>query len=185
MLKVCTKCGLEKDENYFYYRSRISKLRHAQCKECTSNEVSEYQRTEKGQEVRKKAYTKYASKSSSKIKAAKRQAEYRNNNREDYLEKQRIYREQPHVKEQIKNRLLMYKYGITLKEKKTMWKEQNKKCLICFKDIDFKEAVVDHDHETGEIRGILCNNCNAMIGFAADDTGVLESAINYLSKKLY
>ena len=39
---------------------------------------------------------------------------------------------------------------------------------------------VDHDHETGEVRGILCNCCNKVIGYAYEDTAILESAIKYL-----
>lgn len=42
--------------------------------------------------------------------------------------------------------------------------------------------VVDHDHKTGNTRGVLCNHCNVGIGFLRDDAEVLQRAIEYLDK---
>lgn len=42
---------------------------------------------------------------------------------------------------------------------------------------------VDHCHETGTVRGLLCFNCNAMLGKARDDIKVLQEAIKYLTKE--
>jgi len=40
---------------------------------------------------------------------------------------------------------------------------------------------IDHDHKTGELRGLLCHNCNLVIGHAKDSVETLESAIKYLT----
>lgn len=51
-------------------------------------------------------------------------------------------------------------YGITLTDYMEMAKKQKNKCLICNKK---KKLAVDHDHETGVVRGLLCINCNAFL----------------------
>ena len=46
-------------------------------------------------------------------------------------------------------------------------KKQGNKCMLCqrsFDDLDPKDAVLDHDHRTGCVRGVLCRNCNGMEG---------------------
>lgn len=50
-------------------------------------------------------------------------------------------------------------------------------CEICSSR---KRLVIDHDHNSGNIRGILCNMCNTMIGYAHEDTHVLIAAIEYI-----
>ena len=76
---------------------------------------------------------------------------------------------------------LLRKYGITMKQKQKMVVAQNGKCAICKKELGVgANTCVDHDHKTGEIRGILCNKCNSAIGFLDDDLVILERAARYL-----
>ena len=42
--------------------------------------------------------------------------------------------------------------------------------------------VVDHDHETGDVRGVLCNPCNIILGKAKDNPDILKNAANYLTE---
>ena len=63
--------------------------------------------------------------------------------------------------------------------------QQNEKCLIC-KNL-LKNSIqinVDHCHVTGNVRGILCNNCNLLLGHAKDSIKILQSAQNYLKNIL-
>jgi hypothetical protein len=53
-------------------------------------------------------------------------------------------------------------------------------CAICGKERTERFWSVDHNHETGSVRGLLCQNCNALLGMAKDDIRVLQSAIEYL-----
>lgn len=59
-------------------------------------------------------------------------------------------------------------------------------CPICGKnfcnnDNSLKDIVIDHDHKSGVIRGLLCNNCNTLLGMAKDNILTLYSAILYLN----
>lgn len=61
---------------------------------------------------------------------------------------------------------------------------QNNTCPICLNNLDASEkrAHIDHDHKTGQVRGILCNNCNRGIGYLKDNTESLDRAKAYLLK---
>ncbi|MGS2645839.1 endonuclease VII domain-containing protein [Streptosporangium sp. G12] len=75
------------------------------------------------------------------------------------------------------------KYGITADEYDQMLESQNGVCLICSgPPPNGRPLVVDHCHSTGDVRGLLCNNCNALLGMAADDIQRLTAAITYLEK---
>ena len=76
----------------------------------------------------------------------------------------------------------MKEYGITLDEYNEMFAEQNGCCAVCEKhQIEFKDSLsVDHCHETGDVRGLLCFKCNTGIGKLGDNIEGLERALKYL-----
>jgi hypothetical protein len=117
--------------------------------------------------------------------------------------KHREYNKLPHVKEKknIKQqiyrdknrpRIKMYNlvndlkrhYGMTVSQYEEMAKNHNFKCAICgVPQVELnRKLAVDHCHETGKIRGLLCGNCNTAIGKMKDSTDILRSAISYLEK---
>ncbi|MCK9543603.1 MAG: endonuclease VII domain-containing protein [Novosphingobium sp.] len=56
-------------------------------------------------------------------------------------------------------------------------------CQICkTKLIEKKKMYIDHNHTTGEVRGLLCSNCNTILGLCNDNISILQSAISYLKK---
>jgi hypothetical protein len=75
---------------------------------------------------------------------------------------------------------LKHLYGITADELHALYAKQDGRCAICKKPEGEKALCVDHDHDTGEVRGLLCNNCNAMLGYAQDNTEILRRAIYYV-----
>lgn len=125
------------------------------------------------------------------------QREYRKKNRErinfihrKYYKKhkkrlRRIRRGQPEKRDYAKRRLyqkdyfLRKYYGINILEFNEMRKSQNDKCAICNLEV---KLLVDHDHKSGKIRGLLCSKCNCGIGYFKDDAKLLESAKEYLNK---
>ncbi len=85
-----------------------------------------------------------------------------------------------------KSRKASYKkdYGITIRDYNEMFLQQAGKCAICgtTKPTAKKSHfAVDHDHTTGNVRGLLCHHCNAGIGYLKDDIKLLANAIQYLT----
>lgn len=75
------------------------------------------------------------------------------------------------------------KYGVGLEEKERMYLEQDSRCAICGNDLPgILQAHLDHNHENGAVRGLLCRACNHLIGNAKEDKAILINAINYLDK---
>ncbi|QES52697.1 recombination endonuclease VII [Streptomyces venezuelae] len=68
-------------------------------------------------------------------------------------------------------------YGITEAEREELLRAQFGLCVICLKA---PPVHVDHCHETGKVRGVLCFNCNSAIGKLGDDPDTLRRAISYL-----
>lgn len=88
----------------------------------------------------------------------------------------------PAIQKSIRKSKLWTQYGITLADYEKMFNKQSGVCAICGQPPLDKALVVDHDHKTGKVRGLLCCLCNTMLGFAAESTKVLELAAQYLRK---
>ena len=99
-----------------------------------------------------------------------------------------------------RNQSLRRNFGISLETYKKMHVKQNHKCANCgYVALDYTDfetwkkyhstalgkattLAVDHDHDTGKVRELLCNTCNNGLGCFKDDPELLQSAINYLAK---
>lgn len=81
-----------------------------------------------------------------------------------------------------RNKYLKNKYGITLEEYEKMFQDQKGRCKICgiLQSNLVLPLSVDHNHKNGKIRGLLCNNCNSILGHADDNIIILENSIKYL-----
>jgi len=73
-------------------------------------------------------------------------------------------------------------YGITMDDYKELFDAQNGLCAICNKPpVNGRNLDVDHDHETNEVRGLLCTSCNRVCGYL-DNKDWLDTALKYLRK---
>lgn len=80
-----------------------------------------------------------------------------------------------------RRRRTLKKYGLTIEEWNEMFASQGNSCAICLsKETARFGWATDHDHITGEVRGILCGNCNTAIGQMKDDPTRLRLAADYL-----
>lgn len=80
----------------------------------------------------------------------------------------------------VKNYALKHKYGITLKQYEEMYSDQQGLCKIC--GTYHNTLCVDHCHDSGEVRGLLCNGCNKALGLFKDNSTILGRAILYLKQ---
>lgn len=78
-------------------------------------------------------------------------------------------------------------YGLTVEQYKRMFEIQGGACAICAKpettrrkDGTIIPLQVDHDHQTGAVRALLCQSCNQGLGHFKDDVALMSLAINYL-----
>jgi len=85
--------------------------------------------------------------------------------------------------------LLENKYKLSVEDFTLMHEEQEGVCLICEEPIENrftntlgKKTAVDHCHNTGEVRGLLCNPCNVGIGQMKDDSYIVYKAWRYLDR---
>lgn len=75
---------------------------------------------------------------------------------------------------------LKKEHGLTPTQYDAMNVAQQGHCKVCGRDD--QRLHVDHDHTTGLIRGLLCGNCNRMVGLAGDDPAVLRQAADYIEQ---
>lgn len=93
----------------------------------------------------------------------------------------RAYHKDPH-KQWV--RLLKKQYGLTEQDYCNMFAQQEGRCAIC--DLDQgaqdRKLNVDHDHQTGYVRGLLCDSCNKALGLMHDSMTSFERAAQYLEQ---
>lgn len=77
---------------------------------------------------------------------------------------------------------LFSKYGITCDDYDRMLVEQYGCCKICGKRPGKRRLHIDHDHDSGAVRGLLCQNCNHLLGNAKDSPDILRLAASYLEE---
>ncbi len=94
----------------------------------------------------------------------------------------------------VRARQIKSKYGLTPEAFDCLLASQFESCAICagpphpvVRNVKRQgvspQFVVDHDHSTGAIRGLLCHSCNSMLGMAKDSPANLRSAAHYLEKR--
>lgn len=83
--------------------------------------------------------------------------------------------------EKILSARLRRDFGISLEDYQTMLAKQGGVCAVCLKPEKTKRRLaVDHDHNTGKIRGLLCRDCNTSLGKLGDSPEILRRAAAYL-----
>lgn len=114
--------------------------------------------------------------------------QYRKKNRKKILaQKKKYYKDNiqsDSYKNKKRNESYIRKYGITLETYNELFNKQKGCCAICNKhQSELKKVlVVDHCHTTGNVRELLCSECNIGIGLLKDSPSTLNAAYEYLMK---
>ncbi len=159
-MKRCKKCGVLKPLADFYANKGGRDDVRPECKACTS--------------ARRKAWY-----SENREREIERVRSWQQANHAHYLRNQAEYRAR--VTREHRSGHLKRKFDLTLDEYERFLERQNGACAIC--DDPPNECIslhVDHDHGTGEIRGLLCVRCNNALGLFRENPDVLKRAIRYV-----
>lgn len=162
MTRVCNRCNNEKDLELFTKNRSKSLGYDSLCKECRSSE-------RKSKEYRIKERSRINSNPELKTKRNSYTYDWKKNNKDK-------------VKKTQKNWFLKNLYGITLDQYNTIFTSQEGKCAICeiHQSELSKSLAVDHDHETGKIRNLLCADCNTALGLAKENPDLLIKMSEYI-----
>lgn len=84
-----------------------------------------------------------------------------------------------------RNYWLQDQYGLTSEQYEELWRRQEGRCALCgtHDDVLDKRLFVDHCHDTGKIRGLLCPPCNSALGVLGDTPEAFERVLIYLRKE--
>jgi hypothetical protein len=181
-MKTCSKCNLVKALDCFYKDKYQKDGYKTSCKECSRNSHSAWVKNNSAaaNEHALKSYQKR------KEKISKRRKELRASNPEHYRDKAKETRSKNLAHYRRRSRENGWKYAgivdMTYDRYLDMLEKQNRCCAICNdpQEILARNLCVDHNHTTGEARGLLCDKCNFAIGYFKESRLLLEKAINYL-----
>ena len=163
--KICSTCKIEKSVSEFYRRKDRPSGYTSQCKRCIAKS-------------KKKSNIKYSQ------KRLEYQRKYNIEHKKDKSEYDKRRRKLP----KVRYRMLSEQTGIDAEELDSIYNElfskQEGRCSICgIHQCQLeKRLAIDHNHYTGQIRELLCRECNLGISNFKEDVQILKSSIRYLLK---
>jgi hypothetical protein len=177
-MKVCKSCNKEYPHTEFAFNGYLRN----QCRLCKNEQTRlSRQKLWKKHPEKHEAYKRKLREI--RLKDIEKKREY---DRLNYLKnKERIKKERKEFyhkfPELVRKRRMMTTYKIS--EEKYEQLNAIKKCQCCGRNENefVKGLSIDHCHKSGEVRGVLCPNCNTAIGLFNDDPGVMKKAIGYLN----
>lgn len=119
------------------------------------------------------------------VAVAAYQASYRVANKARLKEAAKKRSKMPHVRRRVRELDILRKFGLSEVQYAGLLEQQDGCCAICSTDEPKGKGCfcVDHDHVTGEVRGLLCHHCNLGLGNFADDTQRMLKAVEYLCSR--
>lgn len=155
MERRCADCKIIKPLSDFYFRKTSGRtVPYSYCRDCTRDRTRRYKNSHPDS-----------------VKASQRRS---------YLKQ----KEKPRDYSRGWEYKIRTKYGIDAAEYERLFIESGGVCAICGGDNDGERLCVDHCHDTGTIRGLLCKKCNMGLGNFGDDPGLILRAAQYLKERV-
>lgn len=180
-MKTCKKCNLDKPSTEFQRGARYKDGLLPDCKPCHNRQVAERRANPETRERTRKWAREWSKRNIDRLRP-KRQERYRQNP-EKYRAIAKQYRERNPTAKYASE--LKLKYGLSLDGYNQMLTAQGGLCKLCKMPPQgngktAKILHVDHNHETGKVRALLCMQCNRALGMFSDNAEMLISAAMYL-----
>lgn len=148
-MKTCSKCKKQKPIVEFYRdKSKKDKL-YPSCKICQTETNTNYRNKPGGIKAHLKANNKYKQTAKGKASHQKYAGTPTRKEKNKIIERRHRYKKV---------------YGLSVADYELMLRQQKEKCLVCKDEPAQYRLCVDHDHETGKVRGLLCHPCNLALG---------------------
>lgn len=133
--------------------------------------------------LQSRAYSKAYQKAHPEEKRAK-DKRYRAKHKKELAARHKRWRATENGRERIRAIEMRHKYGLTMEAFEAIIAGQGGVCAICgSSEWGHLGPVVDHNHETGDIRGVLCFGCNAALGLVHDNPNTTRGMTAYLERK--
>lgn len=181
-MKRCSKCKKRKPKSAFYKNKNSLDGLYSYCKECTKN--IGHKQYEANSERIKKRSRRWKKDNPEKVKKINRRW-YKANSEKARERSRKYYKRNPEEVKERNRKQCLKKYGLSLKEYARIFRKQGGVCAICGEPEQQpkrKYLCVDHDHRTEKFRGLLCSECNLIVGIVEKNPLVLQKVTTYLSK---
>jgi hypothetical protein len=201
--KVCTSCQEPKPLDAFVNKTAMRDGKAHTCKQCCNEKLKEWQRSKRprrttainrrpgrwilkpcefcGEEFNVRQMIKHLPRCPKNTNARGPKVDYAP------LENMKAISDQADAKRKANARYwnLKVSYGITPADYDRMLAEQEGRCFICREEPTMnnrseRSLHVDHDHATGQVRGLLCTRCNHLVGNCLESEAILDSPKSYL-----
>jgi hypothetical protein len=164
-------------------KRKLDGILYRKCDRCEeSRPLTSFRLVARGKYTDRSDYCKECEKSIKKEIRGKQKQEKKQKEKDEELSIPYKERVQTYLDRRYTNNIFTG-YGVTYERYQEMLNEQNGLCAICRNPPEqHKRLVVDHDHKSGYVRGLLCEWCNFGLGWFRDDPEYLLNAIEYLKK---
>ena len=175
-MNTCKYCKEEKSLDCFSRATRTPSGYATYCKDCKNERSRRHYNATREMRLEQMRQDRIKDPQKYRERYKKYYGKYRQEIRE------RVKKQRAEDNTMYRNQWLRQKYGITVDDYNAMYEKQLGMCQICGVHSSelSKPLHVDHCHETGLVRALLCTRCNAGIGQFLENTETMLSAIEYL-----